>query len=131
MCTEWARRHWPAGIILALLALAGCKKDDAAQQNKAEAAIDKALDAWARGESADKLTTGSPPIQIDDPDWKSGVRLLSFLTAESKPSTAAPGQFHCRVSLALQDRAGKKSEKEVHYEVALGATISITRVTAQ
>jgi hypothetical protein len=132
MNRDWPRRPLAVGVLLSLLALSGCKTDTAPSQlNQAEVALDRALDAWVRGEPADKLASASPPVQADDPDWKSGVRLLSFLTVESKASPAGPGRFHCRVSLTLQDRAGKKLEKEVLYEVTMGETISVTRSRAR
>jgi hypothetical protein len=102
----------------------GCHKDSSTQaQQKAEAAVDKALDAWVRGGPPDKLTA----IRIDDPDWKAGVKLLGFLTSESTPVADNPKRFRCRVSLVVQDRAGKRVDKEVEYNVQLGDTVVIER----
>lgn len=103
---------------------AGCKKDGpAATQQKAEAAIDKALDAWVRGESPDKLAG----IRIDDPDWKSGARLLGFLTSQSNPVDGNPNRVRCRVSLTLQDRSGKWLDREVEYQVQIGDPTKVER----
>jgi hypothetical protein len=116
------------GLVLSASALSGCNKASTEQlQGKAEAALETALNAWVRGEAADKYSDVSQPIQITDPDWKSGSRLLSFLTVESKPSTESADHFRCRVALSLQDRKGKKVEKEVDYEVRLGDKIVIER----
>jgi hypothetical protein len=114
---------------LAALAGQGCGKRALQQPaEKAEAVVDQVLDAWTRGEPADKFAGPQQPIQAKDPDWKAGYRLLSFLTAEAKQIPEQPNHVRCRVALSLQDRAGKKVDKEVVYDVQLGDTIVIGRV---
>jgi hypothetical protein len=120
------RRTIPSVLVIVLL-MQGCKKDASAQlQQKAEAAIDKALDAWVRGESPDKLTA----IKIDDPDWKAGLRLLGFLTMESSPLPDSADRMRCRVAITLQDRLGKKVDREVVYVVQVGDVVVIVRTSS-
>ena len=110
--------------VVCLLTPLGCNTEPARTgQQKAEAALDQALDAWVRGESSDKL----PAIRIDDPDWKAGQRLLGFLTSQSAPSEGAPNLFRCRVALTLRDRSGKRIDREVEYSVRVGEEVVIER----
>src|SRR5205807_3206448 len=116
-------------VALASLAAQGCGKRSPQQPaEKAEAVVDQVLDAWTRGESFGKFAGPQQPIQASDPDWKAGYRLLSFLTAEAKQNPEQPDHVRCRVALSLQDRTGKKVDKEVVYDVQLGDTIIIGRV---
>ena len=70
------RSLFTVALALGLLTPAGCKKDDAgAAQRRAEAALDRALDAWVRGEPPDRLEG----IRVDDPDWRAGRRMVGFL----------------------------------------------------
>ncbi len=105
----------------------GCGKNAPRPTEKAEAAIDKALDAWLRGEPPGTVTAGEPPVQATDPDWQAGHRLLSFLVVESKAIPDNPDHVRCRVALSLQDATGKQVDKEVVYDVQLGDTIVIRR----
>jgi len=113
---------------LVALTLQGCGKDPARDtRNKASAALDRVLDAWARGESPDKCAAGQP-IQLVDPDWKAGYRLVSFLTDETAPTDGKPDEWvRCRVALALKDRKGRTMEKKVVYLVKMGDPIVISR----
>jgi hypothetical protein len=102
----------------------GCKKETThTMQQKAEAALDQALDAWVRGESPDKLMA----IRINDPDWKAGQRLLGFLTSQSSSVEGTPNRFRCRVALTLRDRSGKRIDREVEYSVQVGEEVVIER----
>ncbi len=106
----------------------GCARNASGQAlPKAEAAVEKALDSWARGEAADKFADASQPVHFIDPDWKAGYRLLSFLSFEAKQSEEKSDQVRCRVALSLQDRQGKKVDKKVIYAVQLGNNIVIGR----
>jgi hypothetical protein len=117
-----------AAVLLSALALLGCAKDNSKKaMNKADAAVDHVLDSWARGESPDKFADPNQPLQADDPDWKAGLRLLSFLNSETIAGDKGPNHFRCRVALSLQDREGKQFQKEVVYDVQMGDKIVIVR----
>ena len=96
---------------------------------RAEALVERILDAWSRGESPDAFAGPNEQVQATDSDWKAGWRLLSFLSIEAKPSPEAPGHFRCRVALSLRDPKGKKVDKEVVYDVQVGQTSVISRVS--
>jgi hypothetical protein len=127
-----AKKHYRnllyVSLILSTVAAPGCGK---AQQpaDKAEKIVERFLDAWSRGEAPDKFAGTDGPIQGADPDWKAGHKLLSFLTSDLKPSPEMPDHIRCRVALSLQDKRGKRWDKEVEYDVQLGEKCVITRVS--
>jgi hypothetical protein len=115
------------GLFLSAFLLTGCGGAGRRPQDRAESAVDKVLDGWARGEPADKYAESGQPIQASDPDWSAGYRLLSFLSVDARQPVEGTAEVRCRVALSLQDRAGKKLEKEVVYRVQLGDSIIIAR----
>lgn len=119
-----------AAMTLAVLLAGGCGKNAATQKaEKGDKALEQFLDAWSRGEPAEKFADPNGPIQGSDPDWKAGYRLLSFLSGEAKHNPETSDQVRCRVSLFLQDSKGKKVNKEVVYEVQLGEKSVIRRAS--
>lgn len=119
-----------ASFLFCAVTLAGCK--DTAKKNlgKTEQAVDTALDCWARGEPASKFADPSQPIQLDDPDWKAGMRLLSFLNSGTTAGSD-PNHFRCKVALSLQGPDGKQVQKDVVYDVQVGDKIIIVRSTQE
>jgi hypothetical protein len=111
--------------------LPGCQRSSpsAAEEmaNKAQAAVERALDAWTRGQSLAEFTASEPSMRLDEPDWKTGHRLLSFLTSDAKTVGEQPGLVQCRVALSLQDAKGHKTDKNVAYKVQLGEPLKVTR----
>ncbi len=128
MYQKWFRNLLYAGVIFSTLLASGCGKTPPAT-DKAERNVEEFLDAWSRGESPDKFADANRPMQGTDPDWKAGHRLVSFLCAETKPSEETPDHVRCRVSLALQDKKGKRWEKDVLYDVQLGDKCVISRTS--
>ena len=117
-------------VVLTLSAtiVVGCGANASKQPtDKALAVVEQFLDAWNRGEPSDKFADSSHPIQGTDPDWQAGYRLSSFLTAEAKQSQDQPDRIRCRVALSLQDPKGRKWDKEVVYDVQMGAKSVIHR----
>jgi hypothetical protein len=116
-------------LTLLTLLMAGCGTGTSNQAvDKAQAAVEAVLDSWSRGEPPHKFTDPDQPIVVNDPDWKAGYRLLSFLSVESKQSPESLPHVRCRVALALKDHKGKQVDKEVVYEVQLGEKTIISRV---
>lgn len=128
MFKKWFRNLLFAGMFLSALIAAGCGKSPQ-PTDKAERKVEEFLDAWSRGEPPDKFADADRPIQGTDPDWKVGHRLLSFLCAEAKQQPETPGHVRCRVALSLQDRKGKRWNKDVVYDVQLGEKCVISRVS--
>jgi hypothetical protein len=132
MTRNVCRRLLPITLVVSAWVVPGCAKDTSKQAvDKAEKVVETFLDAWSRGESPDKFADANQPIQGSDPDWKAGLRLLSFLTVDSKQSQDDPHYFLCRMTLSLQDRRGKKLEKQVVYGVHLGEKNTLERAAAR
>ncbi|SRR5579884_784165 len=128
MYRKWFRNLRYASMIFLALISPGCGKPPP-PTDKAERNVEEFLDAWSRGEPPDKFAGANRSVQGTDPDWKAGHRLLSFLCAEAKPSEETADHVRCRVSLALQDKKGKRWEKDVVYDVQLGDQCIISRVS--
>jgi hypothetical protein len=99
-------------VFAVLLALAsGCGPN--AELGRAETAVRTSLEAWKGGGNPQQLS--GQAIEIADPDWRAGYRLLDF---QVKNASAQPQQGpRVVVVLTLQGRAGKSLNKEVAYEV--------------
>ena len=99
-------------VIVVLLAfVSGCGTK--AELDRAETVVRTSLEAWKGGEAPQQLNDRA--IEIAEPDWKAGYRLLDF---QLKNASAQPQQGpRVVVVLTLQNRAGKKVSKEVAYEV--------------
>lgn len=119
-----------AVLIFSALFVPGCGKNDPNKLvHKAEKDVERFLDAWSRGEPPDKFAGTEGTIQGNDPDWKAGYRLLSFLSDEVKQSPDTPDHVRCQVALFLQDKKGNKRDKKVVYDVQVGEKSIISRVS--
>jgi hypothetical protein len=97
-------------LVFLLVFIGGCGKVDL---DRASKVVKTSLEAWKGGGNPQQLTEQG--IEIAEPDWKAGYRLLDY---ELKNASAQPQQGpRVVVVLQLQDRAGKKVSKEVAYEV--------------
>ena len=98
-------------LIALLVFVCGCGPK--ADLDRAENAVRESLEAWKAGGQPHQLSDWA--IDIAEPDWKAGFRLLDF---QVKNASAQPQQGpRVVVVLTLQNRAGKKLNKEVAYEV--------------
>ncbi len=111
----------PAFLLILLFSLFGCgRKDDL---NKARVVVDTSLNCWMQGEDPQLLA--GQGIEIADPDWQSGHRLLDFTV---KDASSLPQQGpRVVVVLSMQDKRGKKMDAEVAYEVLLTDKVKIGR----
>jgi hypothetical protein len=81
--------------------------------DKSKTVVTTALDKWKAGATPADLSGDG--ITITDPDWRAGAKLLAY---ELKDASGQPQQGpRVVVTLNVQDRAGKKHNKEVAYEV--------------
>ncbi|MCC6418756.1 MAG: hypothetical protein IT429_11020 [Gemmataceae bacterium] len=114
-----ARRSSFAFVLLVYLSGCGAGPD----LNRAEAAVKTCMDKWKEGGTPQQLADKT--IEITDPDWKAGYRLLDY---QLKAVSAQPQQGpRVIVTLNLQSRAGKKMKKEVAYEVLIKDKVQIGR----
>ncbi|MSU80659.1 MAG: hypothetical protein EXS16_21550 [Gemmataceae bacterium] len=106
---------------LALTIISGCGKKD--NLHKAKAVVETALGIWKNAGNPQELV--GQGIEIIDPDWQAGHRLLEFAVknASSQPQQG-PRVF---VVLTMQDKTGKNVDTEVAYEVILADKAKIGR----
>lgn len=108
-------------MIAAVVCFTGCgPKEDF---NKAKTSVELALASWKKGENAKQLT--SQGIEIVDPDWATGHRLLDY-TIKNVSSQPQQGP-RVVVAVNLQNKAGKKVNTEIAYEVSMKDTVKISR----
>jgi hypothetical protein len=105
--------------LLVLLAGCGAKED----LGKAKSSVETCLVAWKKGDPPKSLA--GQGIEITDPDWSAGNKLLDF-TVKNVTSQAQQGP-RVVVVLNMQNRAGKKVNTEVAYEVLLKDKIQVGR----
>jgi hypothetical protein len=114
-------------LVLFALVAQGCGKESAKTVTvKAEKAVEEFLDAWSKGESLDRFESDHPRISASDPEWKAGMRLLSFLSVDTKIQEDM-SLCRCRFALSLRDGQGKTVDKQVVYEVVPGKKYVISR----
>src|SRR5262245_61107817 len=104
-------RRGGTALVVLLVVASGC--GPGVDLGRAEKVVRTSLEAWQGGGSPQQLTDQG--IEIAEPDWQAGSRLLGF---QLKDVTAQPQQGpRVVVVLNLESRAGKKVSKEVAYEV--------------
>ena len=94
--------------------------DPAAARNGLRAA----LDAWKRGEPPDALKGRQPPVYVNDPEWRSGLRLADYALLDDAPAGA---DLRCRVVLSLSDPSGRARPKAAVYDVGASPAVTVSR----
>ena len=115
-------------VPLGLAAAAGCggaapKSVPQADLDRAQAALQAALDAWKRGGRPGAVQGRTAGMA--DPDWAGGLRLVDYMIYNAE---GCPGEeVRCGVALSLRDRQGKAVTKDVVYAVRGGEPFLIAR----
>ena len=118
-----------AGLFaMTVLALAGCCVSGLAPVDPegARAALQSALEAWARGESAESLAHLKPCIHVSDPDW-SGERLKLVRFEVAAPPAVVGAGLRFQATLTTQDGRGRSRRQAVCYRVYTAPHVCITR----
>ena len=116
-------RRRSTAVVALLVFASGCGQK--VDLDRAGQAVISALEAWKGGGTPEQLAAQA--IEITEPDWKAGYRLLDF---QLKSASLQPQQGpRVVVVLTVQGRAGKRVSKEVAYEVIFkdGNKVSIGR----
>ncbi len=115
---EFPRNHLTQAPALACLLLlaTGCgrapsEKDYLPAEQKARAALDSALAAWQNGQPAGKMAAASGTVEVADPEWKAGQKLLGYEILNAETGNGPP-----RFAVKLR-MAGPRGEREVRYVV--------------
>lgn len=114
------------GLAFILLALVGCKSslDAPVDPNRAQQAIEGALEAWKQGESPTALQQKSPPVYFNESEWKAGKSLVEY---QIGPVSLHGRQGRCEVQLSLRDSAGKVTKRTIGYLIDTTPQVVITR----
>ncbi|MFO0844162.1 MAG: hypothetical protein U0797_17465 [Gemmataceae bacterium] len=116
-------------FLAALPALAlGCKaghKFSQAELDRARHALEATLDSWKRGEPPEKLRSLPEPIQFAEEWPKQGLKLLDYQVLGTEHTDMETMRFS--VKLTVQDRRGKREERQVTYVVTLKSPIAVGR----
>jgi hypothetical protein len=98
-------------------AVVGCGARTYPDANPTEATdiLRMALDAWKKGETPESLHQRQPPIYFNEPEHKAGTKLIDY-KMEGSPGMYGR-QVRCMVSLTLESKGGKKTEKDIPYLV--------------
>lgn len=113
--------------LLCLLA-SGCQRGHGFKQaelNRARELLESALESWKKGEMPEKLRARPEPIEFAEEGLKSGLRLLDYQILDCKYTDAEMMRFS--VKLTVQDRRGRRQERQATYAVALKSPIAIGR----
>ena len=112
--------------IYLLILVAGCGKSlhDPVDPDKASAVLQTALEAWKQGEAFGHLQQRTPPIYFNEPEWRAGKKLVDFKAGQVE---LMGRQGRCLVKLSLLDREGKKTEREISYQIDTTPRVVIAR----
>jgi hypothetical protein len=115
-------------ITLALCFLPGCRRalEKDSDPDEGGKALQIALETWKDGKPQEELERRSPPILMNEDDWRLGKRLLDFKVEESSMSGR---QVRCRVRIKLGDKDGKTLEKKAVYIIDTVPRLVIVRDT--
>lgn len=116
-------------FLAALPALAfGCKggpKFSRADLDRARQALTTSLDSWKKGQMPEKLRALPEPILFAEEGPKNGLKLLDYEILGTEYTDAEVMRF--TVKLTVQDRRGKREERQATYAVALKSPIAVGR----
>lgn len=123
-----SRRHFVllgAGLALTLPGCAGRPKNAPVDPDLARETLRSALESWKRGDKIDALAQSSPAITIQDLDWMSGHKLLSYEIIG--PGEEMDAHLFAKVKLTLRDPQGQSTTKEVTYIVSTAPARTVFR----
>ena len=111
-------------FVLSLIGCGGAQPSQSKEElDKAEGHVHAALEAWKKGDAPDKLKSQS--IEVTDHEWKAGVRLLDYKLNRTEGLRGE--NVRCWAQLTLQNRQGKKVDRDVVYEVSVKDKVVIGR----
>lgn len=83
------------------------------------------MEAWKDGKTPESMQKESPPVVVQDMEWASGAKLLSYeLLDGAKPVDA---NLIAKVKLKVSGADGKEIEKTVTYVVGTAPKLTVFR----
>jgi hypothetical protein len=131
---EVLRNRWIHVCCLALVVgLVGCGggayQSAPVNAEKARETLKTAMESWKSGEPAELMQDQSPSIVVQDFDWLSGAKLVSYeILGDEKEVNA---NLVAKVKLNLKDKQGAVTEKTVTYLVGTAPTLTVFRDSFQ
>ena len=109
---------------IVLLFATGCSQPQhRVEPDTAQRVLEDVLKSWQQGDSPESWQTREPSVVVQDFDWKSGSKLVSFEILETE---AVDANLHCKVQLTLSSDQGKK-ERTVTYLVGTSPVLTVFR----
>ncbi len=90
----------------------------------AQQLLDSVLASWKNGEQPDAWREKTPEVVVQDMDWMTGAKLVSYEVLDDKLIDA---NMHCRVKLTMQDSAQKQVVKTVTYMIGTSPVLTVFR----
>jgi hypothetical protein len=115
-------------LVLAPLASAGCAgkrlppETDCARGREVLTTV---LEAWKQGGASERLKSGTPAIQVRDPDWAAGHKLAAYEIAHEDSRVGVDLLLTVKLTLTRAD--GRRQEKKVGYIVGIGSNTVVLR----
>ncbi len=126
-------RLWSAMSVLSVTCFSlGCSGYSAAE-HRVDAllacdTLEKILVQWQQGNTPEDCLTLTPPVVVQDMDWKSGVKLQAFEIIE--PGEARDANYYCQVKILLQSAEHGERSKNVTYLVGTSPVLTVFRSPA-
>lgn len=109
---------------IVLLVAAGCSQSQhRVEPSTAQRVLLDVLESWQQGDAPESWQTRQPAVVVQDFDWKSGAKLVSFEILETE---AVDANLHCKVRLTLTSDQGKK-DQTVTYLVGTSPVLTVFR----
>ena len=115
-------------VALSVCLLQGCGRglDKDADPEEGVKALQTALGAWKDGKTQAEVEAMTPPILVNDDDWRTGKRLLEYKVEESGLSGR---QVRCRARIKLGGKDGRAVEQRATYIIDTTPRLVIVRDT--
>lgn len=109
---KWLR----LALVASALAVGGCGASlpPVADGERARAALQATLDAWRDGASDESLQKRKPPIFVNEPDWRTGRKLVRY---ELGAGERHGQSWRCEVQLTFADDASDAAPTAARYLV--------------
>jgi hypothetical protein len=131
MYSKYGRRNLRllfAAAVLAVTSGVGCfgdPKNAPVNAERARETLRTALDSWKAGDKVDTLQSASPPVYVNDMDWKAGVKLKDYQVVSGGEEKDA--HLFCPVKLTLLDAGGQEGTREVIYIISTAPNLVVAR----